>query len=114
MLRIVLAAGLAGLLATAAIAQPDVPAASEPGGAMPSAPGSSSGVTTTTPTDPNADPDKVICRTVKPPTGTRVSSSRTRTKLCMTKREWDQQAVEAQEQLNQRNRGTCSGGNCAG
>lgn len=114
MLRIVLAAGLAGLLATSAIAQPDVPLASEPGGAIPSAPGSSSAITTTTPTDPNADPDKVICKTVKPVTGTRVSSSRTRTKLCMTKREWDQQALEAQEQLNQRNRGVCSGGNCAG
>ena len=114
MLRIVLAAGLAGLLATAAIAQPEVPLASEPGGAIPSGPGTTSGVTTTTPTDPNADPDKVICKTVKPVTGTRVASGRTRTKLCMTKREWDQQALEAQEQLNQRNRGTCSGSNCAG
>jgi len=114
-LRIVLAAGLAGLIASAAVAQPEptqqisepsapsgVPAATDPGANV------------TTPVDRNADPDKVICKTVKPVTGTRVSSARSRTKVCMTKQQWDDQAREAQEQLNQRNRGVCSGSNCAG
>ena len=114
MLRIVIAAGLAGLIATAAVAQPEMPQVPEPSGVLLSGPDASPRVTTTTPTDPNADPDKVICKTVKPVTGTRVASSRSRTKVCMTKREWDQQAIEAQEQLNQRNRGTCSGANCSG
>lgn len=104
MLRLALAAGLAGLLATAAVAQPQMRQAPEP--SMPATPPTvdlSSG-----------DPDKVICKTVKPVTGTRVSSGRNRTKLCMTKAEWDEQARKAQEQLNERNRGTCSGGSCSG
>jgi len=53
----------------------------------------------------NVDPDKVVCKTVKPVTGTRVSSARTRNKVCMTQREWDQQADEAKEGLRGATRG---------
>lgn len=108
MLRFALTAGLAGLLATAAVAQPSVPQSpTEPG--MPSA----ADATVTSPSGAAvSDPDKVICKTVKPPTGTRVGSARNRTKMCMTKGEWDEQARQAQEQLNQRNSGICSGSEC--
>ena len=87
MLRILLIAGAAGLLSTTAMAQAF-------GGAEPPEPTSNPSMTA----DPSAgDPNKVVCKNSKPPTGTRVRSSRTRTKVCMTKAEWDQQAAEAQE-----------------
>ena len=87
MFRIVLIAGVAGLISTSAMAQAF-------GGAEPPEPTSNPPMTA----DPSAgDPNKVVCKNSKPPTGTRVRSSRTRTKVCMTKAEWDQQAAEAQE-----------------
>jgi len=92
--RIILLAGAAGLLSTAAIAQPELRASTPPEPSSATAPSTS--------TDAKAevdDPDKLICKTVKPVTGTRVSSARTRTKMCMTKREWDEQAEEAKQAL---------------
>ena len=55
------------------------------------------------------DGDKVVCRTVKPPTGTRVSSGRSRQRRCMTKDQWEQEAREAQEFLKLRDSGVCGG-----
>jgi hypothetical protein len=60
------------------------------------------------------DPTKVICRSVRPPTGTRVTSARTRQKVCLTREQWDQQAREAQEALKVRDSGVCSPGECSG
>ncbi len=55
--------------------------------------------------DAGSDRDKVICRYVKPPTGTRVGSSKNRQRICQTKAEWEQQAAEAQDALKIRDRG---------
>ncbi len=89
-LRFALAAGLAGLVATAVAAQPS---ARNDAGAPEPATNSS-----TTADASAADPDKIICRNVKPPTGTRVASGRNRQRICLSKAEWDIQEREAQEQ----------------
>lgn len=66
----------------------------------------------TTPGDaPDFDPGKVICRNVKPPTGTRIAGSRNRQRICMTKADWEQQERDAQEALRVRDIGICSNGN---
>lgn len=104
-----IAVGIAGVLATTAAAQ--VGGSS----ARPSEAPEPMSNPTTTADSRNDDPDKVICRSVRPPTGTRVKSSRTRTKVCMTKGEWEQQEREAQELIKERDRGTCPlGGSCRG
>lgn len=90
MMRLVLIAGLAGLIATSAVAQP---AANAPSGA----PEPSTNSAMTADTSSNNDPNKVICKNVKPPTGTRLGSSRNRQRICQTKADWDQQELEAQE-----------------
>lgn len=41
------------------------------------------------------DPMKVICRTMRPPTGTRLQA-RSRERVCQTQGDWDAQATEAQ------------------
>lgn len=99
MLRIVLIASVAGAISTAAMAQPAFTG-------EPPEPTTNSSMTA----DPSAtDPNKVVCKASKPPTGTRVRSSRTRTKVCMTKAEWDIQAAEAQEAArNSQNNGEFS------
>jgi hypothetical protein len=104
-LRLALVVGLSGVIATSAIAQSDA-----------SAPAASNGssAAASTPTDPDYDPNKVICKTVKPPTGTRVGSSRNRQRVCQTRAAWDDQAREAQESLRVRDKGVCSPGQCAG
>ena len=53
-------------------------------------------------TDADADSQKVICRRVAPPTGTRLSS-RSRQQLCMTKSDWDIMAAEAQAEARANN-----------
>lgn len=104
MLRIVLAAGLAGLIASTAVAQPSSATGTTEPATNPSTTADTSGT----------DPDKVICKNVKPPTGTRVGSSRNRQRICQTRAQWDEQAREAQEQLRQRDKGLCSNGACSG
>jgi len=107
--RIVLIAGAAGFLSTAALAQPELRASTPPEPSSATAPDTS----TEAKTD-NEDPDKIICKTVKPVTGTRVSSARTRTKMCMSKREWEIQEQEARDALKGRDSGVCSPGQCSG
>ena len=110
MLRLsLIAVGIAGVLSTAAVAQVFDPSSMP---AERSEPASNPSATA----DVGAsDPNKVICSNVRPPTGTRVKSSRTRTKLCMTKAEWDEQAREAQEIMKEKDRGVCPmGGSCRG
>jgi len=60
------------------------------------------------------DPTKVVCKNVKPPTGTRLASSRSRQRICQTREAWEEQEREAQEALKVRDRGTCSNGACGG
>lgn len=60
------------------------------------------------------DPDKIICRTVRPPTGTRVANARTRQKVCQTRDQWEELEREAQEALKVRDRGICTGDHCTG
>lgn len=105
MLRLALVAGLAGLLATAAVAQTHLQA-TEPSSRTPPD-------ISPSPADAT-DPDKVVCKTVRPPTGTRVSSGRTRSKMCMTKADWDEQARQAQEMLKLRDSGMCPNEKCSG
>lgn len=64
--------------------------------------------------DGRLDPDKVVCRTVRPPTGTRVANARSRQKVCQTRQQWEDQEREAQEALKVRDRGICTGDNCSG
>ena len=87
-LRLALIAGVAGLLSSAAVAEPSVPTGtSEP----------TTNASTTADSSAN-DPNKVICKNVKPPTGTRLASSRNRQRICQTKADWDQQELDAQAQ----------------
>lgn len=104
-LRLALVVGLSGVIATSAIAQSDA-----------GAPAASNGPSTAAPaaTDPDNDPNKVICKNIKPPTGTRVGSSRNRQRICQTRADWEQQAREAQEALRVRDSGVCSPGECRG
>jgi len=107
-LRLALIAGMAGLISSAAIAQPMLQApAAEP-------PEPSSNPSTTADDAARGDPNKIICRTVRPPTGTRVSSARSRQKVCMSKADWEQQERDAQEQLRVRDSGVCAPGECRG
>lgn len=99
-------AGAAGILATAASAQPSLQ------GAAPPEPMTNPATTADTSSD--HDPNKVICRNVRPPTGTRLGSSRNRQRICQTREQWEQQEREAQEALKVRDRGTCSPGQCSG
>jgi hypothetical protein len=41
------------------------------------------------------DPQKVVCRNIRPPTGTRLQS-RARERICQTQADWDAQSAEAQ------------------
>ena len=58
--------------------------------------------------DDRLDPNKVICRTIRPPTGTRVASARNQRKVCQTRQQWEAQEREAQEALRVRDRGICT------
>lgn len=106
MLRLVLAAGVAGLLATAAVAQ-STPA--------PDTDADDDASTVAAASDERRyDPMRVICRKVRPPTGTRIQSSQTRQKMCMTAADWEQQELDAQEALGERDKGICGPGQCGG
>jgi hypothetical protein len=58
--------------------------------------------------DERFDPSKVICRTIRPPTGTRVVNARSQRKVCQTRQQWEDQEREAQEALRVRDRGICT------
>lgn len=51
---------------------------------------------------------KIVCRRVQPPTGTRIISAQTRQHMCMSRADWEQMALDAQEVLNERDRGVCA------
>ncbi len=87
MLRFALVIGLAAAVSTAAFASPLLQAQGN-------TPEPADNPSTTGDTS-RFDPGKVICRNVKPPTGTRLSGSRNRQRICMTQADWDQEAEEA-------------------
>jgi hypothetical protein len=105
MRRLIVAVALAGMMSTAAYAQVFDRAPPEPTGM----PMEASDIGADTPEN-ERDPNKVICRDVRPPTGTRLATSRKRTRMCMTRERWEQQERDAQEVLKTRDRGICSGG----
>lgn len=51
---------------------------------------------------------KIVCRRVQPPTGTRIISGQTRQHMCMSRADWEQMALDAQDVLNERDRGVCA------
>jgi hypothetical protein len=104
MLRLAFLAGLGCLAYTTALAQEATPPAPPPAPATEPATGEAS----------RFDPTRIVCRTVKPPTGTRISDPRARQRLCMTQGDWEQQELDAQEALKVRDRGVCSPGECSG
>lgn len=108
MVRLAFLVGVVALASTLAVAQP-APVETET-----TATGAAAGAATDNGAASDNDPSKVICRNVKPPTGTRLASSRNRQRVCMTKAEWDDQAREAQEALKVRDSGVCSPGQCSG
>ena len=52
------------------------------------------------------DMQEVVCRNVRPPTGTRLQKRRTE-RVCMTRAEWDHQSQEAQDARRRMDNGTC-------
>ena len=75
---------------------------------MPSAPPA----TVTVRQEEDYDPLKIVCRKVRPPTGTRIISSQTRQRMCMTGADWEQQELDAQEVLRLRDEGVCGDPSC--
>jgi hypothetical protein len=53
-------------------------------------------------------------KNVRPPTGARIGSSRTRQRVCQTRQQWDEQERAAQQAIKVRDRGVCSPGECSG
>lgn len=104
MLRLAFLAGLAGLSSTIALAQAPAEPPAPPPPATPPATEEAS----------RFDPTRIVCRTVRPPTGTRISDPRARQRLCMTQADWEQQELDAQEALKVRDKGVCSPGQCGG
>lgn len=59
------------------------------------------------------DPMKVLCRRIRPQTGTRIVRDRGDERLCQTMAEWDRQSELGQEALRERDRGICGSPDCA-
>ncbi|MBU6444864.1 MAG: hypothetical protein KGR48_13245 [Alphaproteobacteria bacterium] len=52
--------------------------------------------TTTTTNTPAHDPNRIVCKSGPPPTGTRLPGAR----VCKTQQQWDQERQDAQDELN--------------
>jgi len=112
---VVAAIAAASFVGAAALAQPMM------GGPVFEPPEPTTNPATTADDAARGDPNKIICRNVRPPTGTRVRSARTRQKVCMSKAQWEQEEAEARENARNMNPGVCggmdkgsSGGSCSG
>jgi hypothetical protein len=79
------------VLAQEAPASPAVPTTAP--AAAPTAAAPAASAITGAPQD--GDPNQIICRTMAPATGTRLGARR----ICQTKRQWDDIANQAQQQL---------------
>lgn len=60
------------------------------------------------------DPLKILCRRIRPQTGTRIVRDRGDERLCQTMAEWDRQSELGQEALRERDRGVCGSPDCGG
>lgn len=58
------------------------------------------------------DPTRMLCRRVRPKTGTRIARGPASERMCLTAEEWDRRAEVAQEVLEARDRGTCGSTGC--
>jgi len=97
------------LLAVAAAALVTADASAQPMfQAPPTPPEPTTNPTTTADDAARGDPDKIVCRSMRPPTGTRMRSARTRQKVCMSKADWEQQEEEARQMLKLRDSGFCT------
>jgi hypothetical protein len=103
MIRVLLSAVGAALLAGSALAGQDPGA---PAGDTPTAPEAT--VLTAADQADVMDALKIVCKRVQPPTGTRIVSGQTRQQMCMTRADWEQQEAEAREVLKERDRGICA------
>jgi len=56
------------------------------------------------------DPTRIVCRKVKPKTGSRVVRDKGDERICLTQAEWDRHSDLAQESLKERDRGVCGFG----
>jgi len=88
MFRVALAFSLAALAAASAHAMPSLQVTAAPD---PSTPDTSAATAVTS----DRDPMKVVCRAMRPPTGTRIQT-RDRVRICQSQEQWDAQATEAQ------------------
>ncbi len=52
--------------------------------------------TATTTNTPANDPNRIVCKSGPPPTGTRLPGAR----VCKTQQQWDQERQDAQDELN--------------
>lgn len=82
-MRLLVVLSLAGLLMSGPIAVAD-----------PAQPGTPAAAPAPAPADDN-DPNRIVCRSGTPPTGTRIPGPR----VCHTQREWDDMRQQSQEQL---------------
>lgn len=57
------------------------------------------------------DLEEIVCRNLRPPTGTRIQRRRTE-RVCQTRREWEHRTEEAQAARRAMDNGTC-GGRCS-
>lgn len=57
----------------------------------------------------NFDPLRMLCRRVRPKTGTRIVSAKNDSRICLTQEEWERRTEVAREALRERDRGVCSG-----
>jgi len=81
---------VAGLFAAPAIADPAQPAAPSM-----TAEAQTSAAPAAVTGESDADLDKVVCRSLEPPTGTRLGTRR----VCQTQRQWQDQEEQAQHAL---------------
>jgi hypothetical protein len=58
------------------------------------------------------DPLKMLCRRVRPKTGTRISRAPSDERICLTAAEWERREEVARDVLETRDRGTCGPGGC--
>jgi hypothetical protein len=94
-------------LAAAQAQTAPAPTAPAPTAIDPGTPAADGGATAVAPSPAAADPDKIICRELPPPTGSRLGGRR----ICAPKSAWDERAREDQDAISRgQNHGSRGGG----
>ena len=101
MRRVLIIAAAAALMASTAASQSfDFQSAPEPTAAPPE------------PADPNADesrdPHRIVCKSARPRTGTRLMRGSFKSKTCLTTADWQRLEDEAREVIKMRDNGLCA------